>query len=154
MISQEQIERFLDSIDPEFRAGGPDADEEAQARHVAILQDVFAAIGRGDFDAMADACCDDVELDIAGPPSVPFVGVWKGRDDVVAAIRRNFAMLEGQRPEIESLSAQGDHVILILRERGRYIATGAAYSWRAAQVFTFDGGKIRRIREIVVEEPT
>lgn len=154
MLSQEIIDRFLDSIDPAFRAGGPDAaDEESYSRHVAALQGIFAAVGRGDFDAYAEACHDDVELDIAGPPSVPLVGVWKGRDEVVAATRRNFGMLDAQQPEVESLSAQGDHVVVILRERGRYIATGADYRWRAAQVFTFEAGKLRRIREIIVEEP-
>ncbi len=154
MLAQELIDAFLDSIDPAFRAGGPDvADEEIHERNVARVQLAFAAVGRGDFDALVDLCRDDVVLDIAGPPSIPFVGVWKGRDEVVAAIRRNFAMLESQRPEIESLSAQGEHVVVILRERGRIVATGADYSVRGAQVFTFEDGKLRRVREILVEDP-
>lgn len=35
-------------------------------------------------------------------------GNWRGRADVVAATRRNFALLDSQQPEAGALIAQGD----------------------------------------------
>lgn len=151
---QDQIDRFLDGIDPAFRLGTPPgADQEPQSSNVALVHEVFHLIARGDFDAIAARLHEDALLEIDAPPWIPFIGSWRGREAVAAAVRRNFSMLEAQEPEVVSLSAQGDHVVLILRERGRYIAEDFPYSVRCAQVITFADGLIRRIREIVVDEP-
>lgn len=153
-VAQELIDRFLDSIDPAFRAGGAHVDDdEAHRRNVALLHGVFEAVGRGDFDAYGRGCTEDVVLEIAGSATVPFLGTWKGRADVVDATRRNFGMLESQQPEMRSLAAQGDHVVVVMRETGRYIATGDPYAYHSAIVFTFEDGLVRRIREFIADEP-
>lgn len=76
-------------------------------------------------------------------------GTWRGRKEVVEATRKNFALVDGQQPEIESMIRQGDCVAVLLRETGKVKATGQAYSIRAVQWFTFADGKIRKIDEIV-----
>lgn len=153
-VAQELIDRFLDSIDPAFRAGGAHVDDdEVHRRNVGLLHAVFEAVGVGDFEAYGRACTEDVILEIVGSSSVPFLGSWKGRADVVDATRRNFGMLESQRPEIRSLAAQDDHVVVVMREAGRYIATGEPYAYHSAIVFTFDDGLVRRIREFIADEP-
>ncbi|OJW26524.1 MAG: hypothetical protein BGO49_12405 [Planctomycetales bacterium 71-10] len=153
-VAQELIDRFLDSIDPAFRAGGAHVDDdEVHRRNVALLHGVFEAVGLGDFEAYGRTCHEDVTLEIAGSSSVPFLGTWEGRAEVVDATRRNFGMLESQQPEIRSLAAQGDHVVVVMRETGRYIATGDPYAYHSAVVFTFEDGLVRRIREFIADGP-
>jgi ketosteroid isomerase-like protein len=113
----------------------------------AVLHHAFEAVIRGDFDAFADAVADNVEMNISG--FGPLDGAWRGRDEVVAATRRNFGLLANQRPEIESMIAQDDRVAVLLRESGVFKSNGQAYSVRGVQWFTFANDKISKIDEII-----
>jgi ketosteroid isomerase-like protein len=112
-----------------------------------VLHAAYDGIIRADFDAFGETLAEDAELSISG--FGPLDGTWRGRADVIAATRRNFAEIGSQQPEIESMIAQGNSVAVILRESGVFKSTGQAYSIRAVQWFTFANGKIRKIDEIV-----
>jgi ketosteroid isomerase-like protein len=113
----------------------------------AVLHDAYSAVIQGDSEALREAVVNDVELNICG--FGPIDGIWRGRDEVVAATRKNFGLVSGQQPEIESIISQGDCVAVLLRESGVMKATGEAYSIRAVQWFTFADGKIKKIDQIV-----
>ena len=117
-----------------------------------ILHDVYAAIVQGNFDAAGEGMTEDVELNICG--FAPMNGTWSGRAAVIDATRNNFALLAGQQPEIDGMISQGESVAVLLRESGVLKSNGQAYNIRGVQWFTFAGGKIKRIDEIVasVEE--
>ncbi|WP_165248184.1 nuclear transport factor 2 family protein [Paludisphaera soli] len=155
-MAQNHLDQFVGDIDPAFRAGKADATrEEAASRNVALLREVFGAVARGDFDAAARAMHDEVELEIAGPAALPFLGRWRGRAEVAEAMRRNFGMLEDQAPEIRSIEAKEDRVDVVFHERGRFRDTGAAYAVLCAQHFTIGDGKIRRVDQFVEDlDPT
>jgi ketosteroid isomerase-like protein len=112
-----------------------------------ILHGVYAGIVEGNYDALGEAVTDDVELNIFG--FGPMHGTWRGRKDVVEATRKNFGLVSGQQPEIESIVSQGNSIAVLLRETGMLKATGEAYSIRGVQWFTFADGKIQRIDEIL-----
>lgn len=112
-----------------------------------ILHRVYNAIIQGDFNAFGEYLTDDVELHISGTSALD--GTWRGREEVVAASRRNFAAISSQKPEVESMISQGDSVAVLVRESGMFKATGQTYSVRGVQWFTFSNGKIRKIDEIV-----
>ena len=112
-----------------------------------VLHAAYDAIIRGDFDAFGESVTDDVELNICGFGAID--GNWRGRNDVVAAARKNYAQLENQQPEIEAMISQGDSIAVLLRESGVFKSTGQAYSIRGVQWFTFAGGKIKKIDQIV-----
>jgi ketosteroid isomerase-like protein len=112
-----------------------------------VLHASFDAIVRGDFDAFGESLTDDVELSVCG--FGPLDGAWRGRAEVVAATRRNFAMLEGQKPEIDSIICQGDRIAVLLHENGVFKAGGQAYNVRGVQWFTFADGKIKKVDEII-----
>src|SRR4051812_11547836 len=102
------LERFIDEIDLAFREGDAQVDGKlAEARNVGLLREQYLALARGDFDAAIDLFHDDVEFEISGPPAVPFLGRWRGRPAVGEAMRRNFAMVEDQEPEVHAIIAQG-----------------------------------------------
>src|ERR1700730_16532981 len=116
-----------------------------------VLHAAFESIIEGDFDAFGQSVTDDVELNIRG--FGPLDGTWRGRDEVVAATRKNFAMVTEQKPEIENIISQGDRIACLLRESGFFKANGQPYSVRGVQWFTFADGKIKKIDEIIASSP-
>ena len=72
---------------------------------------------------------------------------------MVAATRKNFALLSNQKPEIEGMISHANRVAVLLRESGVFKSNGQAYSVRGVQWFTFADGKIARIDEIVTSLP-
>src|SRR5690242_5909174 len=103
------IAQFVDGIPAAFRAGDPRVDaKEDEGENVRRIQELYRAIGRGDYGTFRSALTEDVELEILGPPQNPFVGVWRGRDQVAEAVTRNFGLLDAQQPEVEGVVAQGD----------------------------------------------
>ena len=145
---------FIDRLENAFHEGDPHATHKtAEKGNVKFLQEQYRALVRGDVAAFAAALADDVELDVIGGPDLPFAGRWKGRDEVLKAIARNFSLLEDQQPEVESVVAQGDTVVVFARERGRFKATGREYDIRWAQWFVFRDGQLFRMRELAEEAP-
>jgi ketosteroid isomerase-like protein len=112
-----------------------------------ILHRVYTAVIQGDFNLFGEHLTEDVELHIRGFPALD--GTWRGRKEVVAATRKNFAALDGQKPIVESMISQADSVAVLIRESGTVKASGEAYSIRGVQWFTFVKGKISKIDEIV-----
>jgi len=112
-----------------------------------LLQVAFDAIIQGDFDAFGRSVTDDVELSVSGFGALD--GMWRGRDAVVAATRKNFALLSDQKPEIESMIWERDRAAVLLKESGTLKSSGQTYTVRGVQWFTFADGKISKIDEIV-----
>jgi uncharacterized protein len=114
-----------------------------------VLHRAYDAIIQGDFNLFGESLTEDVELRICG--FGPMDGAWRGRDEVVAATRRNFALVANQKPEVESMISQGDSIAVLLRESGMFKSSGQTYSVRGVQWFTFANGKIKRIDQVVAQ---
>src|SRR5271166_2462589 len=108
-----------------------------------VLHRAYDALIRGDFDEFGEHLTQDVELRICGFGSLD--GTWRGRNDVLAATRKNFAILSSQKPEVEAMISEGDSVAVLVRENGTFKSSGDTYSIRAVQWFTFANGKIKKI---------
>ena len=72
---------------------------------------MFRAIAHKDFDALGALLADGVTFEIVGSGG-PMAARAEWRERVVEAARRNFAQVEEQRPEILSVVAQGDTVVV------------------------------------------
>ena len=144
------VAHFLKGVTTAFHAGDPDVgNKPAESGNVRLLQDLYRTVISGDFEGgFAAGLADDVVLEIHGPPGLPLAGTWQGPQAVAEATRRNFSLLAEQQPEITSVVAQGDTVIVLGRERGRFVATGRPYEVAFVHEFTFRGGKVARIREL------
>jgi ketosteroid isomerase-like protein len=141
---------FFEQVSLAFQASEPDvASKQREAAHVRRIQLLYHAIARGAFEEALDLTTDDFVLEICGPAVSPFNGRWQGHEEVLAAMKRNFSQVEDQRPQIQSVVAQGDIVILTAREQGSVCATGKCYDVQWMQEFTFAGGKIQRVRELI-----
>jgi ketosteroid isomerase-like protein len=142
-MDQEYSEKFL-------RTTRNAATKDVGAPHT-VLHAAFDAIMQGDYDAFGDFVTEDVVLTISG--FAVMNGTWRGRNEVVSAARENFALLGEQKPEILEMISQGDRIAVLLRENGIYKSNGRAYRVRGVQWFTFEGGKIKKIDEIIAECP-
>ena len=140
---------FFEQVSRAFRAHDPDVgSKQREAAHVRAIQLIYHAIARGAFDESLELMTDDMTLEICGPEAVPFCGKWQGKEAVLAAMRENFGHVEDQRPQVQSVVAQGDMVIITAREEGKVRATGEPYEVHWMQEFTFDDGKVKTVREL------
>lgn len=143
------LSRFLDAIYPAFLNGDPEVDRKAiEKENIEHLRSMYQAITHGDIATFASKLSDDTEMIIHGPPSIPFVGTWKGKDEVLAAMGRNLSHTTLQLPEVLSVVAQGNVIVLYARDRGIVRATGAAYAALSVQLFTFEKGKLVRFEQV------
>jgi len=126
-------------------------DHNIPSTNRAALRSIFDSLIRGDFEDFGRQLTDDAELEIVG--AGPMDGHWKGRADIVAAARANFAQVSEQKPEIECMISHGDCAAVLFKEQGIRLADGRGYRVRATQWFRFAGGKVRRIDELVAAEP-
>jgi ketosteroid isomerase-like protein len=144
------VHKFTGGLRPAFEAGDDAvATKQAEAACVALVESQFAAIASGDYDAFRATLADDVEMENVGPSTLPFSGSWKGPVEVTAAVKRHFAMIEDQRPEVQTVVAQGDTVVVTGRELGKYRPTGRVYDIHFVQFFTIRGGKLVRFRQVI-----
>lgn len=149
-MSTETQRRFLERIEHAFQEGDAEVRHKStETAHVKLIQEMYCDLIQGNFEGAFQVLDDDVELEITGPPALPFRGRWQGRGLVIKTILDNFSSIEEQQPEIHHVVAQGDTVIVIAREQGRLKATGSPYDIHWVQLFTFRDGKTVRIREIV-----
>ena len=118
-----------------------------ETTNVELLRIVFSHLLEGRPAEFSACLAEDVVFEVAGFPI--WSGLARGREAVMAAVKRNFSMLDAQIPEVKQLVAQGNQVVLLLEERGRFAGTGGAYHFNVAQWFTFHEGKIARIHEII-----
>jgi ketosteroid isomerase-like protein len=134
-MDREYTDRFLAKV------GATATDDPSGPQ--AILRSVYAAIIDGDFDALDKWFDDDVEFSMCG--FGPINGTWRGRQEVLRATRRNYAMVTGQQSEIDGMISEGPCVAVLLRESGTLKSSGQAYSIRGVHWFTFADGKIKKI---------
>lgn len=144
------IARFIDRLHDAFHDGDEGAAHKAlEQANVAKLQEQYRAVVRGDLAGFAALLSDDIDMEFMGEGNLPFAGRWQGREAVVAAVKKNFSLLEAQQPEIEAVVAQGDTVVVLARETGRVKATGRCYEVRWIQWHQFREGLLCRFREMV-----
>lgn len=142
--------RFIDQLESAFRDGDPKSQaKDNEARNVRALIEQYQAIARGDFTAAIGTWHDEIEFEMIGPSGSFMSGCSRGKNEVAAAVARNFAALEDQEAEVVSLVAQGDSIALFAREKGKVRATGKSYECHWVQIYTFAGDKVKKLRSLI-----
>ncbi|HYH79558.1 MAG TPA: nuclear transport factor 2 family protein [Longimicrobium sp.] len=137
------------ALGPAFEAGDPlAAGRTRERRHLGVMGEIVGAIAAGEYDELRELLCPDVTLEITVPPSVPWVRHAAGVDEVIAAVRHNFATLRDQRPTPLALAAQGDTVMVMARETGTWTANDEPYEAMLSQQWTFRDEKLALMRSV------
>jgi ketosteroid isomerase-like protein len=142
-------QEFVAQVGRRYQESHPGGGSLPLPDNVRAVQDLYAALCRGDFDAAGRHLTEDVEFDIAGVAPAEFVRQVRGREAMDAVLRQNFAAVEGQRPEAEHVIWQGDMVSIFGRESGRERATGQLYDARWLHVLILRGGLVARVHQYI-----
>lgn len=116
--------------------------------NVQIVQDLYAAFGRGDVTTILELLDEAVDWHFNGrSQDIPFAGHWLGREKMIKFFRTvglTCDVLEFGPDEIITL---GDHILSLGYERVRVKATGRIFETKWAHLFTVRDDKIIRLRE-------
>jgi ketosteroid isomerase-like protein len=141
---------FFEQITAGFLDNDPNAEAKStEAARIHTIQVLMHAIARNAFEEIFALTSEDFTFEVICPPHIPLGGRWQGRAEVLAALKRNFALVAEQHPQIQTVTAQGDNVVIIATETGQIRATGKTYEVTWVQEYTFRNGVLSRIREIV-----
>jgi ketosteroid isomerase-like protein len=115
------------------------------ADRVEIVRRLLEATNRGDFGEAMAAYADDIVL-VVHDDVIPInAGTFAGRDAVgewFADWFRSFA--RGYRFELLETQSVGEHLVAVVRHRGRGRSSGIAIDGCIAYLFSFAAGKVVR----------
>jgi len=112
-----------------------------------VVDQAYAAFGRGDIPALIELIDDDVEW--SSPATLPQGGGYRGKDGVLQFFQSVGAAWESLDIETENVDELGsDRVVGVVHGSGSLRGDGPA-EYGAVHLFTVRNGKITRFRELV-----
>jgi hypothetical protein len=110
--------------------------------NVKLIQDVYAAFGRGDIETITAKIADNA--DWRGPPNkdLPYSGTFKGPSGAAKFFDKIASSLRVTAWEPQAYVASGDEVMTTGSWSGVALATGKSFTSIWAMRFTVKGGKI------------
>jgi len=121
----------------------------SEADNTRVVQDAYAAFGRGDIPTLLGYMTDDVQWQqvIGTAKHVPFSGARTGKAAVAEFFKQVSEAEDFEQFEPREFVAQGDMVVAIGHYRAKVKATGRTFDSPFVMVFTFHGGKVAAFRE-------
>jgi uncharacterized protein len=116
-----------------------------------LIQDMFAALSKGNAEAFLGNMADDVRFTIIG--STKYSGTCNGKQELISNVLQPLtSQLEGGLEiAVDNLIADGDHVVMQGRGKSR-AKNGKAYNNTYAQVFRIANGKVQEVTEYLDTE--
>ena len=114
--------------------------------NVAVVRQVYEALGRGDVPAVLELLSEDVEWVYQGPSTIPFAGTRHGRDGVGEFFSLLGETLEFEQFEPREFVAQDDRVVVVGFERNLIKSTGRTFEQEWVHDFTLKEGKVSKVR--------
>ena len=121
----------------------------SEAENVRVVQEMFAAFGRGDVAGVLDRLSEDIQWRIAGPSELPYAGLHRGRDEVARFFETFGRVSEFEVFEPQEYFAKGDKVVVLGHERQRVRTTGQVVETEWAMVFVLRDGRITQFHNYV-----
>jgi len=115
--------------------------------NVELVQQVYAAIGRGDIPRVLDAMAEDVKIYVPGPPEIPFAGTFQGHTGVATFFEALVTNAEIHEFEPQQFVAADETVVVLGRERLTARTTGHTWETDWAMAWTVRNGKVSLLRE-------
>jgi uncharacterized protein len=114
-----------------------------------VVQDAFAAFGRGDIPSLIGTLSDDVDWHgvIGVGPNVPQGGPRKGHKEVVKFFEQVAGTVDFKRFEPQKFVAEGDVVVALGFYESVVKTTRKHFESEWVMVFTLRDGKIVKFRE-------
>ena len=121
----------------------------SETQNTKVVQDAYAAFGRGDIATLLGYMTDDIAWQpvIGTAKHVPFSGERKGKAGVAEFFKQVSETEEFQQFEPREFVAQGDTVVAIGHYRAVTKSTGKTFDSPFVMVFTLRDGKVASFRE-------
>lgn len=116
--------------------------------NVRIVKDFFAAIGRGDEQALLALAAENIEWIIPGE-DWPLAGTHRGHAGLANVLQKASNEVEMTYPEPPEFVAQGDRVLVIGVATGKIKATNKTFKDDWVFAITVRNGKLANIREYI-----
>ena len=116
-------------------------------KNIQTVKDFFAAIGRGDREALLALVAEDIEWIIPGE-DWPLAGTHSGHAGITDLLETASKSIETST-EPREFVAQGDRVLVVGFARGKIKATDKTFEDDWAFVITVRDGRLTNIREYV-----
>jgi ketosteroid isomerase-like protein len=117
-------------------------------KNVQVVKDFFAAIGRGDEQAVRALSAEDIEWIIPGK-DWPLAGTRRGHAGLADLFKTHFEKVETSFMEPREFVAQGDRVLVVGFARGRILTTNKTFEDDWIFAITVRNGKLTHIREYI-----
>jgi ketosteroid isomerase-like protein len=114
--------------------------------NVQQAKDAYAAFGRGDIAGVMRDMSDDVEWIIPGPADLPNAGTFRGKQAVQTWFGGLAQTLDFKRFEPYEFIAQGDRVVVLIRQEATVRQNNRTVKDELAQVLTYRNGKLARFQ--------
>ena len=116
-------------------------------KNIQTVKDFFAAIGRGDSEALLALVSEDIEWIIPGE-DWPLAGTHRGHGGVTDLLKTASTSVETST-EPREFVAQGDRVLVVGFSTGKIKATNKTFRDDWVFAITVRNGKLTNIREYV-----
>ena len=120
-----------------------------ESQNTKIVQDAFAAFGKGDITTLLGLMADDIVWQpvMGTAPHVPFSASRQGKPAVAEFFQQVATSEDFTQFEPREFIAQGNDVVAIGHYRAVAKATGKSFEADFAMAFTVKDGKVARFRE-------
>jgi ketosteroid isomerase-like protein len=121
----------------------------SEAQNTKVVQDAYAAFGRGDIPALLGLMADEIHWQpvIGTAAHVPISGERRGKAGVAEFFKRVSETEDFQQFEPREYVAQGDKVVAIGHYRATARGTGRTFESAFVMIFTVRDGRIVAFRE-------
>ena len=116
-------------------------------QNVRTVKDFFAAMGKGDGEALLALVAEDIEWIIPGK-DWPLAGTYRGRAGLARLLKTASGSMETST-EPREFVAQGDRVLVVGFASGKVKATNKPFEDDWVFAITVRDGKLTRVREYV-----
>ncbi|WP_267361606.1 MULTISPECIES: nuclear transport factor 2 family protein [unclassified Methylobacterium] len=116
-------------------------------QNVRTVKDFFAAMDKGDGEALLALVAEDIEWIIPGK-DWPLAGTYRGRAGLARLLKTASGSMETST-EPREFVAQGDRVLVVGFARGKVKATDKPFEDDWVFAITVRDGKLTRVREYV-----
>jgi ketosteroid isomerase-like protein len=117
-------------------------------KNVQIVKDFFAAMGRGDTQAVRALAAEDIEWIIPGE-DWPLAGIRRGHAGLANLLQTASETIETSFMELREFVAQGDRVMVVGFASGNIKATHRTWEDHWIFAITVRNGKLTNIREYI-----
>lgn len=124
-----------------------------EQENLRIVQEGYAAFGRGDIAAALSNYANNVDWAMPGSPDIfPYAGKRRGVEQV-AQFYSTFAQTEEvEQMDLQDFIAQGDKVLVFGHYKGRVKSTGRSYTKDFIHAITLRDGKVAKFREYIASD--